>query len=60
MKQIDVDHSLFYHHSPQGYIYLIVYVDNIVLARNDNKISPWYRSGAIHGWFGHILKKICS
>ena len=36
MTQITVDHSVFYHHtSLRQCIYLIVYVDNIVITGND-------------------------
>lgn len=35
MIQNEVDHSLFYQHSPQGCIYLIVYVDDIVIIGSD-------------------------
>jgi len=34
--QCEANHSTFYHHSSAGYVYLIVYVDDIVLTGNDN------------------------
>ena len=37
MQQSEVDHSIFYHASIFGCIYLIVYVDDIVITRNDHK-----------------------
>ena len=36
MSRNEVDHSVFYHHSSVGCIYLIVYVDDIVLIGSDN------------------------
>jgi len=36
ITRCEADHSVFYHHSSVGCIYLIVYVDNIVLTSNDN------------------------
>ena len=36
MIQSEANHSVFYHHTPQGYIYLIVYVDDIVITGSDN------------------------
>ena len=36
MIQNTVDHSIFYHHTSTGqYVYLIVYVDDIVITGND-------------------------
>lgn len=32
----EVDHSVFYCHSTQGSIYLIVYVDDIVITNSDH------------------------
>ena len=36
MSRGEVDHSVFYRHSSVGFIYLIVYVDDIVLIGSDN------------------------
>ena len=36
MSRSEVDHSVFYRHSSAGCIYLIVYVDDIVLTESDN------------------------
>ena len=36
MSRSEVDHSVFYRHSSAGCIYLIVYVDDIVLTGSDN------------------------
>ena len=36
MKHDEVDHSIFYGHTSSGKcVYLIVYVDDIVITRND-------------------------
>jgi len=37
MIQSDVDYSLFYHQSPQGCIYLIVYMNDIFITCSDKK-----------------------
>ena len=37
MQQSEADHSIFYHASIYGYIYLIVYIDDIVIIGNDHK-----------------------
>jgi len=47
MTRSEADHSVFYHHSRAGSIYLAVYVDDIVLTGNDN-----------HG-ISQIKKHIC-
>ena len=36
MTRCEADHSVFYRHSSAGCVYLIVYVDDIVLTSNDN------------------------
>jgi len=36
MTRSEVDHSVFYHHSSVGCIYLVVYVDDIVLTHSDH------------------------
>jgi len=36
MTRSEADHSIFYRHSSVGFIYLVVYVDDIVLTDNDN------------------------
>jgi len=36
MTRCETDHSVFYRHSSAGCVYLIMYVDNIVLIDNDN------------------------
>jgi len=36
MIRSEADHSVFYRHSKVGSIYLVVYVDDIVLTGNDN------------------------
>ena len=36
MTRSEADHSVFYRHSRVGSIYLVVYVDDIVLTGNDN------------------------
>ena len=35
MVQSSIDHSVFYYHSSSGCIYLVVYVDDIVITGND-------------------------
>ena len=37
MQQSEADHSIFYHSSTSGCIYLIVYVDDIVITGNDHR-----------------------
>jgi len=36
MTQCEADHSVFYQHSSVGCVYLIVYVDDIVLIGSNN------------------------
>jgi len=36
MTRCEADHSVFYRHSSAGCVYLIVYVDDIVLTDSDN------------------------
>jgi len=36
MTRSEADHSVFYRHSSVGCIYLVVYVDDIVLTGNDH------------------------
>ena len=36
MTRIEADHSVFYHHSSVGCIYLIVYIDDILLTDSDH------------------------
>ena len=36
MTRCEADHSVFYQHSSAGCIYLIIYVDDIVLTGSDN------------------------
>jgi len=36
MTRCEADHSVFYQHSSVGYVYLIVYVDGIVLTESNN------------------------
>ena len=36
MIQSEANHSVFYCHTPRGYIYLIVYVDDIVITSSDS------------------------
>jgi len=38
MTQCEADHSVFYYHSSVGCVYLIVYVDDIVLTGSDNHV----------------------
>ena len=37
LKRCGVDHSIFYTHSSAGTILLVVYVDDIVITRDDSK-----------------------
>jgi len=36
MSRCEVDHSFFYQNSSTGCVYLIVYVDDIILTSSDN------------------------
>jgi len=36
MTRSEADHSVFYHHSSVGCIFLVVYVDDIVLTDSDH------------------------
>ena len=40
MTRCEVDHSVFYQHSSAGCVYLILYVDDIVLTRSNNHGIP--------------------
>jgi len=39
MTRSEADHSVFYRHSRAWSIYLVVYIDDIVLIGNDTKAS---------------------
>ena len=36
MIRSEADHSVFFHHTPRGCIYLVVYADDIVITWNDD------------------------
>ena len=43
MQQSEVDHSIFYHSFTCGYIFIIVYVDDIVIIGNDHKGIAYFK-----------------
>jgi len=59
MTQCEVDHSVFYRHLSVVCIYLIVYVENIVLTSSDNHdISKMKQHLCDHFWYKDLRKLI--
>jgi len=58
MTHNETDHSFFYRHSSSGYIYLVLYVDDIVLTYSDHHGISMIKQHLCHYFQTKDLRKI--